>query len=370
MSEYQYYEFQVVDRPLTHKQMSELRGYSSRAQITATSFVNVYNWESRWFMLRIPNRLLESDIASTYCAGENLWCRASGDHLILSFNSEEEEFHWTEGEGWLPSLLPLRSDLIRGDRRCLYLGWLHGVQRGECDEETFEPPIPPGLRELSEPLHSFAQFLGIDIDLIAAAAEESDVDPAFGLSKDDIGKWVAELPAADKDVVLRRLLEDDDPHIAAELRQRALGEIRGATQSGGEAARSSSRRTVGWLVARAEHIAEDRRRKEARQRARENARRERERAEKRKRYLESLVGKESDLWTEVDQLIATRQPKQYDRAVSLLQDLHELAAVKGKTPEFALRIGRLCSQHAKKTSLVDRLRKAKLVGAEVADSSP
>ncbi|MFC1881993.1 hypothetical protein ACFL2S_10925, partial [Thermodesulfobacteriota bacterium] len=44
MSEYQYYEFQAVDRPLTHEQMSMLRAYSSRAQITPTSFVNVYNW--------------------------------------------------------------------------------------------------------------------------------------------------------------------------------------------------------------------------------------------------------------------------------------------------------------------------------------
>ncbi len=44
MSEYQYYEFQAVDRPLIPEQMSELRAYSSRAQITPSSFVNVYNW--------------------------------------------------------------------------------------------------------------------------------------------------------------------------------------------------------------------------------------------------------------------------------------------------------------------------------------
>ncbi len=44
MSEYQYFEFQAVDRPLTSKQMDELRRYSSRAQITPSSFVNVYNY--------------------------------------------------------------------------------------------------------------------------------------------------------------------------------------------------------------------------------------------------------------------------------------------------------------------------------------
>ena len=44
MSEYQYYEFQAVDRPLTQDQMSDLRAYSSRVQITPSSFVVVYNW--------------------------------------------------------------------------------------------------------------------------------------------------------------------------------------------------------------------------------------------------------------------------------------------------------------------------------------
>jgi hypothetical protein len=42
MSEHQYYEFQALDRPLTDKEMRELRGYSTRARITPTSFVNDY----------------------------------------------------------------------------------------------------------------------------------------------------------------------------------------------------------------------------------------------------------------------------------------------------------------------------------------
>ena len=41
MSEYQYYELQVVDRPMAQEQMGELRAYSSRAQITLSSFINV-----------------------------------------------------------------------------------------------------------------------------------------------------------------------------------------------------------------------------------------------------------------------------------------------------------------------------------------
>jgi len=44
MSEYQYYEFLALDRPLTEKQRAELRSLSTRTEITATRFVNEYHW--------------------------------------------------------------------------------------------------------------------------------------------------------------------------------------------------------------------------------------------------------------------------------------------------------------------------------------
>ena len=44
MSEYQYYEFQAIDRPLDKAAQEALRSISSRARITATSFTNHYEW--------------------------------------------------------------------------------------------------------------------------------------------------------------------------------------------------------------------------------------------------------------------------------------------------------------------------------------
>lgn len=46
MNEYQYYEFQAIDRPLTEPEMAELRAHSTRARINPTSFVNEYSWGS------------------------------------------------------------------------------------------------------------------------------------------------------------------------------------------------------------------------------------------------------------------------------------------------------------------------------------
>ena len=56
MSEHQYYEFQAVDRPLDTAEQAELRALSTRARITATGFVNHYDWGD---FKGDPRRLME-----------------------------------------------------------------------------------------------------------------------------------------------------------------------------------------------------------------------------------------------------------------------------------------------------------------------
>ena len=52
MSEYQYYEFQAIDRPLTDDEQKTLRRYSGRAMITATRFVNSYSYGDFYYSTR------------------------------------------------------------------------------------------------------------------------------------------------------------------------------------------------------------------------------------------------------------------------------------------------------------------------------
>src|ERR1039458_3070202 len=73
----------------------------------------------------------------------------------------------------IDSLLPIRADLLRGDLRALYLGWLLGVQSENVDDDQPEPPVPAGLRDLSAALRSLTQFLDIETDLLEVAAELS-----------------------------------------------------------------------------------------------------------------------------------------------------------------------------------------------------
>src|SRR6266702_2629971 len=98
MSEYQYYEFQALDRPLTQREMRELRRYSTRATITATRFVNHYewgnfkgdaflyyaNWGTHRLMLRVPSRALDIKTAERYLRGHSVSAQRKGDVLILN----------------------------------------------------------------------------------------------------------------------------------------------------------------------------------------------------------------------------------------------------------------------------------------------
>ena len=44
MSEYHYYEFLAIDKPLASKDRAYLSGLSTRVDITPVSFINEHNW--------------------------------------------------------------------------------------------------------------------------------------------------------------------------------------------------------------------------------------------------------------------------------------------------------------------------------------
>jgi hypothetical protein len=197
VSEYQYYDFRALDRPLTRNEMAALRSISTRAAITATSFTNHYkwgdlkanpskllekyfdafvyvaNWGTHEFYIRLPQGSVDYKLLKAMVPGEPLRVRKTATFVIVEFGFESEWDGEDDGTGWMASLMPLRSDLLRGDLRCLYLGWLRCAQDGGLDEGKLEPPVPAGLEELSGPLHALIEFLEIDEDLVEVAAQAS-----------------------------------------------------------------------------------------------------------------------------------------------------------------------------------------------------
>ncbi|MEU3457392.1 hypothetical protein ABZ671_27875 [Micromonospora sp. NPDC006766] len=246
MSEYQYYEFLAVDRPLTAGQIDDLRKLSSRARITSTSMVNTYhwgdfkgdperlvaayfdaflylaNWGTRQLMIRLPHGSLDLDTAQRYCDTESAAAWAVGDQVVIDLTDEDEESEWTDedGEGRLAAIIPARADLAGGDLRLLYLAWLFAVGRHEIDDDEPEPPVPPGLGTLTAPLQSLVEFLRIDVDLLAVAAEASAPLSRSAPSTAKLRGWLRGLPADEKDELLLSVLRDGDVPVRAELRRR------------------------------------------------------------------------------------------------------------------------------------------------------
>jgi FtsZ-interacting cell division protein YlmF len=375
MSEYQYYEFQAVDRPLDDKQLRMLRNLSTRARITPTSFVNHYdwgdfkgdpaalmeqcfdlhlylaNWGTHRFMLRLPRRFLDPRLARRYCAGDAAAVQATAEHVVLDFESRDEEGgDWEvdgDGSGWLSALAPLRSELMQGDLRCLYLGWLLCVRGGCVDGTAREPAVPAGLAKLSGPLAAFAEFMRLDDDLLTVAAEASGDDQSER-PRQEVEECVRALPEAEKTALLLRFINGDDPHLAVELRRRF------AATSPGDAA---GRRTAAELLAAAEALAEERRQRAAKREAKERARRGREQAAARAKYLEELAKREDMAWRQTEALINTKQPRNYERALDLLKDLRDLGVHRDGDDAFAAALRSLRSRHARKPSFLARLDK-------------
>ena len=381
MSEYQYYEFAAVDKPLKEKEMQALRNLSSRAQITPTSFVNEYhwgdfkgnplklvekyfdtflyvaNWGTRWLMLKVPRNLVDVDLTQKYCTGDSAVIHEKGDYLILEFTSETEDYEWEEGEGWLSSLISLRADILHGDYRSLYLAWLFCVQMEEMEDDELEPTVPPNLTELNAPLKSFVDFMRIDTDLIAVAADNSSSEDRQTDPK-ALKTWIHNLPAKEKDKILLRLVEAPSPHLGAELKQR----FRQTVSTTANSKIDNQLRRVKDLISSAEKYAKERKRRAAEKKAREQAKRKKERALAREKYIESLAGREDSIWEKVDENIVLKKAAKYDEAVKLLVDLRDLYLKTGTEKVFNKKLKTICENHNRKIAFLDRLKKAGLRG--------
>jgi len=179
------------------------------------------NWGTHWYMLRFPRASLDIKAMKKYGMGEALTLRPKGQYLIAEFRSEDEDGDWDgEGENWMASLLSLRADLLGGDLRSLYLGWLASAQDGDLDDDASEPPLPPGLGKLSAPLKNLAEFLRIDPDLLRVAAQGSPPAPKDDSAAVDPKDWIRTLAQSEKDDMLLRVLQGEAVSVRQQLQQR------------------------------------------------------------------------------------------------------------------------------------------------------
>lgn len=372
MSEYQYYEFQALDQPLTSEAQQEMRRLSSRVNLTTRSASFVYNygdfrgnpfdilskhfdamlyitnWGTRQLMFRFPRQAIPLQVQEQYSYAESLEWSSAGNYTILNIEVCEEDggWGWVEGEGLLSGIIPVRSDILRGDLRGLYLAWLVMARAEfeilEDDEDLVGPPIPPNMQSLSPALENFAAFFDLDPDLIAAAAHLS---PVVEPSDQALGAQLDRLPDDEKQHFLLRLLRGEahlDVALAARLRELARPDDR--------AMPSASARSIRQLLADVRHIAKQRREVERKQAEIERLKR-----------LEKTARQEDELWASIPGLIEQKKAQAYDEAVSILKDLRDLAAHQNRSSEFRQKMVAIKNQHPTLHGLHTRMKRAGLI---------
>lgn len=261
--------------------------------------------------------------------------------LDLGSDTEEPEYD-AQSQGSLAALSPLRAELMRGDLRPAYLAWLLAVAADDVDDEAEEPPVPPGLGELTAAQEAAVDFLRIDVDLVAAAARGSAAAAEDGAP---FRRWVAALSAREKDAWLRRAADDPDLALGGEL----LRAFRATTK----AERTGARRTVGELRALAETQRAEREKAEAARAKKAKAAAE----AARQRHLTKLAHDVDGAWAKLEKLVGASS---YDEAVKLAVDLRDLATRAGATAAFAKRFEAMRKRQLRRRGFFDRWKRAEV----------
>ena len=152
MSEYQYHEWQAVDRVLTSEEQDAVNDLSSHIEVSSSRAVVTYhwsdfrhdpkqvllkyfdayfylaNWGSLRLMFRFPKGLLDEADILPYCIDEFITFDTIGKYQVLDLDfSPEEGEGWMEADAGLSHFIRLRADLLEGDFRLLYLAWLKAM---------------------------------------------------------------------------------------------------------------------------------------------------------------------------------------------------------------------------------------------------
>jgi hypothetical protein len=388
VSEYQYYEFLAVDRPLDEREQASVRALSTRAQISATSFTNEYhwgdfrgdplrlmecyydahlyfaNWGSRTLMLRWPLGVLDVEVVEPFLVDPLVSVWDTAEHLILGLHSDDENaaFFGPEDLYTLAGLVGVRDELAAGDLRPLYLGWLAAQGTWDRDEDAFdsdnedvlEPPVPAGLSELTASQRALADFLRLDSELLTVAAQASPPSVDARLPAKQLASRVARLPSTEKDRLLVLVARGESLLARAELRRQVSASQPAAGEEG-------PRRTVAELLDAAHLVRQEKHRRAEMVRAEAEAEQERKRAAARERRLAALSADVEGGWARVEAMIATKKSAEYDAAVAVLEDLQVVAERADQASGFSVRLAELRARHQRKSSLVERIDQAGLV---------
>jgi len=257
---------------------------------------------------------------------------------------EEDGWGWTEGEGTISRLSGIREQLMRGDYRALFLGWLADFRSDEWrdpkDGAALVPPIPPGLDCLTPALQALVEHFPVDQDALTVAAGQATGDMPKRMP---ISHVVDRLSATDMKALLMRVAEGDGSRVMSELNRLTYPRMKPA---------ADETLTCVDFATQAIKVREARLKKEAKAAA---AKRRRE-AAARKRHLEGVLKRAETIWAGLDALMAEKKASAYDSVAEQLAELHDAYVQAGRSADFKERLTAFRDAYSRRPAMMRRIR--------------
>ena len=374
MSEYQYYEFVAIDGSISDEGLRYARGCSSRANVSCVRWQNTYtfgdfhgsvdillkyydahfyiaNWGTVRLGLAFPKGAIAPEALQPYLRGGEryevtLTVKEIGNRCVIWWEHKEEGgWGWTEGEGFMDQLIGVREELMRGDYRALFLGWLADFDPDEWrdpkDGAVVMPPIPAGLDHLSPALAALIKHFPVDRDALAVAAGLSQTSTPDRIS---IAAVLERLSVTEMRALLARLADGGGSGVMTELNRLTYPRVQ--TPAGPAMGCAD-------FAAKTIETREARLKKEAEAAA---AKRQRE-AELRKQHLASIMQRADTLWSGLDPLMAQKIASAYNQAAAQLQELRDAYAQAGDIGGFQQKLTGFRGRYSNRPAMLRRIEK-------------
>lgn len=201
MSEYQYYEFHAIDKPLSEGEREAVSEMSSRVQLSPRKAIFTYsysdfryneeevlinyfdfmlyiaNWGTKRIMIKFPFGLVDFDLLKKYRISvlsdyeQEIRVFKRGEYVVIDVNySEEDGIGWIDEDEYGYDFINIRREIMQGDYRALFVIWLRFIEDlfkskdFDFDYSIESKIIPPNLLHLSPSANAAKEFYGVNED--------------------------------------------------------------------------------------------------------------------------------------------------------------------------------------------------------------
>lgn len=379
MSEYQHYEFHAIDKPLNSEDLDSVREMSSRVQLSPRKAVFTYsysdfrydeeevlvdyfdfmlyiaNWGSKRIMMKFPPELVDYEFLRKYSISvissydQDIRIFNKSGYVILDISySEEDGLGWIDEDDYGYDFLNIRSEIMKGDYRSLFIIWLRFLEdlyeSGEFDlDYSFEPRlIPSDLLHISSSGYAAKEFYEVNQDWLDVMRSYSHQGSEKTI---DYEAEILKMPKDKMIEYMQMILQDE-----SNLKIRLIKELKGENRDGEDLFDSIKLLEIGE---KAEKIKQERLGIEQKKKARK----ELEQMKNIRQNTDRIAG-------EIIENIEQGNSKRYKFALSKIMELKAMNDYFDTGKHFEVFLSQIVSRYSRKSAFIRMLKENNLVGKQ------